>query len=206
MPAVSDVSGLSEPQSRRDRPAKALLNRGVIVDAALELVARDGLDGVTLRKVAQRLDTGPASLYVYVANRDELLGRMLDRVLSEVEPVAVKHKRWRRRLLELFTAMLEALDRYPGIAHVALDSTATRPVAQAIAENATELLRAGGFDDQSAAWTRDALLLFTAATGVEHSVRAGGAEERHDDEDDLERFTFGLNALIRGARDSAPAV
>jgi AcrR family transcriptional regulator len=63
----------SEPVSRRDRPAKELLSRTAIVDAALALVQRSGLESVTLRRVAERLDTGPASLYVYFSNRDELL-------------------------------------------------------------------------------------------------------------------------------------
>lgn len=165
------VAETIEPQSRRDRPAKALLSRGVIVDAALELVAQQGLDAVTLRKVADRLDTGPASLYVYVENRDELLERMLDRVLSEVPEITVKHKRWRRRLVELFTAMLEALDRYPGIARAALNASPARPAADAIAHNALGLLRAGGIDEQSATWTCDALILVTVATAVRHAAR-----------------------------------
>jgi AcrR family transcriptional regulator len=59
-----------------------------IIETALELVKQDGLEAVTLRNVAQRLDTGPASLYIYVANRDDLLQRLVDRAvpLSESCP------------------------------------------------------------------------------------------------------------------------
>lgn len=228
------MTDLSEPHSRRDRPAKALLSRAVIVDAALELVAAHGLEAVTLRKVADRLDTGPASLYVYVENRDELLERMLDRALSEVPEIPVKHKRWRRRLVELFSEVLVALDRYPGIAQAAIPAPLSLPAMAAIGANALALLREGGLDEQAATWTRDALILFTVATAmqdaagrtrgdVEGRTRAG-AEERTppgeqadegswaDDEpaertlidDGSEQFTFALNAIIRGARDSQP--
>ena len=109
-----------EPQSRRDRPAKPPLSRAAITSAALDLVREDGLESITLRKVADRLDTGPASLYVYVPNREALLERMLDTVLAEVPLVRVGRKKWQPRLATLFSAMLETLNRYPGIAEVGL--------------------------------------------------------------------------------------
>src|SRR3984885_15850477 len=109
MPA--GVAQASDPPSRRDRPGKPPLSRAAIVETALMLVQQDGLDAVTLRNVAQRLDTGPASLYVYVANRDELLERVLDQVLSEVSAVRVESRRWQARLVESFSGCLAALDR-----------------------------------------------------------------------------------------------
>ncbi len=185
-PAVPDES--DEPASRRDRPAKELLSRAAIIDAALELVRRSGLESVTLRQVAAQLDTGAASLYVYVANRDDLLRRMLDRVLSEVEPVPVKPKRWRRRLAELFTEMLAVLDRYPGIATVALSSLPAPSSSRAIRANGLELLAAGGVKEQQASWICDSLLLHTIATAVEV-------------DHDPDRFAFAIAALIESGRD-----
>jgi AcrR family transcriptional regulator len=177
-----------EPVSRRDRPAKELLSRAAIIDAALELVRRSGLEQVTLRQVAAQLDTGAASLYVYVANRDDLVRRMLDRVLSEVEPVPVKPKRWRRRLAELFTEMLAVLDRYPGIATVALSSLPAPISTGAIRANGLELLAAGGVKEQQASWICDSLLLHTIATAV-------------DVDHDPDRFAFAIAALIESGRD-----
>ncbi|MGO9958099.1 MAG: TetR/AcrR family transcriptional regulator [Solirubrobacteraceae bacterium] len=231
---MREIRDLDEPRSRRDRPAKPPLGRAVITEAALELVRQNGLDSVTLRRVADRLDTGPASLYVYVANREALLERMFDRVLSEVPRVAVKPRSWQEGLVELFSAMLAALDRYPGIAQVGLGAMATTPGGLAISENALALLRAGGVADQAAAWACDALLLFTVATGVEHAIERRPTLPGHKSPDrdyvgaarelfrslpsdryptlnrmavamttggDVERFEFGLTALIRGARD-----
>lgn len=50
----------------------------------LRILDRDGLDALTMRRVAKELDTGPASLYVYVANRDDLMAAMLDAALAQV--------------------------------------------------------------------------------------------------------------------------
>lgn len=168
MPLIREVD---EPQSRRDRPAKPPLSRAVITAAALEIVRQDDLDTVTLRKVADRLDTGPASLYVYVENREALLERMLDQVLSEVPAVRVDPRTWQKRLLELFTAMRAALNRYPGIAQVGLGSLSNSPAGLAIAENTLALMHAGGVPDQASAWACDALLLYTYAHAVEHAIQ-----------------------------------
>jgi AcrR family transcriptional regulator len=167
---LTGVTQLSEPRSRRDRPAKPPLSRAAIVETALDLARQDGLGAVTLRNVAKRLDTGPASLYVYVANRDDLLERLLDRALSGVPVAPVDPGRWQQQLTGLFTAALDALCRYPGLAQVALGSIPVWPSALAITDNALALMRAGGIPDQAAAWAADALYLLTAATAVEHGI------------------------------------
>jgi AcrR family transcriptional regulator len=189
-----------EPHSRRDRPAKPPLSRAAITDAALELVREQGLDAVTLRKVADRLDTGPASLYVYVPNRDALLERMLETVLAEVPLMRVGRKKWQPRLTELFRGMLNTLNQYPGIATVGLGSSPVGPGARGITENALALMNAGGVSTRTAACAYDALRLFTLAHAIEYAIelRRGPVE---DGDDHLERFEFGLNALVRGARD-----
>ena len=88
--------------SRRDRPAKPALSQAAIVDAALVLLDSDGLDGVSMRRVAQALDTGPASLYVYVHNRDELVSLLVDRVAGEVSlPIVGPESDWREQLIDL---------------------------------------------------------------------------------------------------------
>jgi AcrR family transcriptional regulator len=167
---LATVTEPGEPRSRRGRPAKPLLSRAAIIDAALELVRQDSLEAVTLRNVAERLDTGPASLYVYVANREDLLERMLDSVLSQVPAVTVDPGRWREQLTGLFAAVLDALCRYPGLAQVALGSIPAWPSALVITETALALLRAGGIPDQAAAWASDALYLVTVATAVEDGI------------------------------------
>src|SRR2546423_242341 len=73
------------PRSTRDRPAKAPLSRDAVIDAGLRILRAEGIDAVTMRRVASELDTGAASLYVYVENREDLLNQMFDAVVGELD-------------------------------------------------------------------------------------------------------------------------
>jgi AcrR family transcriptional regulator len=70
--------------SRRQRPAKPALTRHGIVDAAVSIMQSQGLGKVTMRSVAAALDTGPASLYVYVRDVEDLHAQILDAQLAPV--------------------------------------------------------------------------------------------------------------------------
>ncbi|GAA1253140.1 TetR/AcrR family transcriptional regulator [Prauserella halophila] len=70
--------------SPRTRPAGPLSREG-IVSAAITLADRDGLDTVSMRRVAEHLRTGPASLYRHVSNRDELVTAMVEQVVAQRE-------------------------------------------------------------------------------------------------------------------------
>jgi len=61
-----------------------------IARAAIELADADGLDGVTMRKVADRLGRSAMSLYTYVPSKAELVDLMLDTSLGEV-PASARH-------------------------------------------------------------------------------------------------------------------
>ena len=63
------------------------LSRDKIVDAALRLMDREGLQGVSMRKLAQELDAGAATLYWHVGDKEQLLGLMLDRIVGESQVV-----------------------------------------------------------------------------------------------------------------------
>ncbi|MBO2465802.1 TetR/AcrR family transcriptional regulator C-terminal domain-containing protein [Actinomadura sp. LCR2-06] len=68
-------------RARREQPT---LSRDQIVDAALELLDAEGLNGLSMRRLGTRLNSGATSVYWHVANKDELLELALDRVMAEV--------------------------------------------------------------------------------------------------------------------------
>ena len=180
-----DMDAPARPRSTRDRPAKAPLSENAIVDAALAITKAEGLDAVTMRRVAAELDTGAASLYVYVRNRDELLRAMLDRARRALcrwsRPsrnagasrsttcCAASARRWRP--IRDWPALL------PG-------ELLTTDNALAGAENLLGILLAGGIATQDAAWACDILTLIVTATAVEADVRraAGHATDADRDE------------------------
>lgn len=159
------------PVSRRARPAKAPLSRDAIVRTGLAVLDRDGLDALTMRRVAKELDTGPASLYVYVANRDDLMAAMLDEALALV-PLATLDGAgtWREQLHAVATATIGAMSRHEGLAAVALGAIPTGDNALLVLDRILALLKQGGLDDTRAAWAVDLLYLHIAAAAAEQST------------------------------------
>ncbi|XVU23632.1 TetR/AcrR family transcriptional regulator C-terminal domain-containing protein [Actinoplanes sp. CA-054009] len=141
----------------RTRPAKAPLGRAAVVAAALALVDEIGFAAVTMRRVAQALDTGPASLYVYVADRDELMALAYDLALAEVELPGPADGDWRARLESLVSRTASALAGHDDLALVALTGVQTGPNALRLTEETLRLLREGGIDDAHCAWAADLL-------------------------------------------------
>ncbi|MEW2416300.1 TetR/AcrR family transcriptional regulator [Streptomyces sp. NPDC046866] len=164
--------------STRTRPAKPPLSERAVVDAGLRVLRREGLDAVTMRKVAAELDTGPASLYVYVAQREELLRLMLDAVVATVplpELPADPPGDWRERLAGLITDVIHALNAHPGIGRVSLGSIPAGPAWLDLFDRVLGLLLAGGIDRQRAAWGCDLIALHIGAVTYEVSVAAPAA-------------------------------
>src|ERR1035438_6631079 len=139
--------------SRRNRPAKAPLSRDAIVSTALHILERDGLSGLSLRRVAAALDTGAASLSVQVTG-------------AGILP-------WRDRLKVFLLAYLHVLYNRQGLAQLALSTIASGPNSLRIWEVLLGLLKEGGVDDLRAAWGIDLLTLYVTAIAAEQSVRRG---------------------------------
>ena len=185
------------PRSRRERPAKAPLSREAVVAAGLEILAAEGLAAVTMRRVAEALDTGPASLYVYVANSQELHHQLLDAVTGQVPLPDPDPARWREQFVELMTAALATLSRYPGVARVALADVPTGANILRITETMLALLRSGGVSDQAAAWGVDAMSLYLTGTAIERGV----FEERDWSEEQIQAHYDGV---VRTFADLSP--
>ncbi|HEX2910957.1 MAG TPA: TetR/AcrR family transcriptional regulator [Chloroflexia bacterium] len=159
--------------SRRARPAKAPLSREVIVSTALNLLTQEGLAGLSLRKIAAALDTGPASLYVYVANLRELHELMLDQALGTVSLPSPSEQAggWRERLTAVLFSYLNVLSRRPGLAQLALSTIPTGPNALRLIDTLLGLLLEGGIGPEQAAWAVDLFTLYVAAISAEQDVR-----------------------------------
>jgi AcrR family transcriptional regulator len=155
--------------SRRSRPAKAPLSRDVIVSSALEILDRDGLSGLSLRRVATALDTGAASLYVYLANLDELHALMLDRALAAVQLPRSRKLSWRGRLKAFLLSYLHVLYDRRGLAQLALTTISSGPHTLRIWERLLGLLKEGGVEDAKAVWGVDLLTLYVTAVAAEKS-------------------------------------
>ncbi|MFH9563944.1 TetR/AcrR family transcriptional regulator [Streptomyces globisporus] len=91
-------------------------SRAQITTAALALADAEGLAAVSMRALAQRLGTGPASLYRYVGSRDELLDLMADAVAGELDLSVAPAGDWLDDLVDLARQSKAAHVRHPWLA------------------------------------------------------------------------------------------
>ena len=211
----------SEVASRRTRPAKPPLSRDAIVAEALRQITADDGGGMSLRKIAKALDTGPASLYAYVDDMSELQTLVLDHALAAVE-VGPAGGPWRDRLEALLRSYAEVLAASPALAQLAFQTTAMGPNALRITEVLLEILDEAGLDQATAAWALALLNTFIAAIAAEHAhgsdpgapdgpltqaINRAPADEyprvhaaRHEIMSGTgeERFAWSIDVLIRG--------
>ncbi|MFD4432773.1 TetR/AcrR family transcriptional regulator [Nocardia sp. NPDC058497] len=156
------------PVSRRARPAKAPLSREVVIETGLRILDADGSAALTMRRVAQELDTGAASLYVYVAHRDDLMTGMLDLVLSTVTTPTGGD--WRQRLTALVENAIEALGRHEGLALHAFGRIPATEHALGLIEQLLALVREGGLDPATATWAVDLIHRHITAVAAEQAA------------------------------------
>ncbi|MFD4253445.1 TetR/AcrR family transcriptional regulator [Amycolatopsis thermoflava] len=162
----------SGPVSRRERPAKPALSRRWIVDTAVRVMRSEGLDKVTMRRLAKELDTGPASLYVYVSSTAELHAAVLDALLGEVDLAAEDAgPGWREQLIGVLTSYTLTLMEHPQLARSALVARPSERNYLNLVERILDLLARSGAPREQVAWGVDALLQYATAAAAEHGTQ-----------------------------------
>lgn len=156
--------------NRRERPAKPALSREGIIDCALKILHAEGLAKVTMRRIAGELDTGAASLYVYIQNTEDLHAQILDALLASVVPIAAATGTWRDRLKQALSNYMKVLFDHPEIARMAMSTLPSGPNYLSLVEALLGLLKEGEVADRDAAWAVDLLLLYATANAAEHSA------------------------------------
>ncbi|MGE1098063.1 TetR/AcrR family transcriptional regulator [Bacillus altitudinis] len=153
--------------SRRSRPAKEPLSRELIVKTAYELLKEQGIEGMSMRKVAKALDTGPASLYVYVNNVQELSAYVLDYGLGQMVYPDSKDSTWKEQLFDLLHTYFLLLFEKPGLAEISLSTIPQGTNFLQLTEHLLAALHEGGIKSTSAAWGVDLLLLYVSSVAYE---------------------------------------
>ncbi|WP_413316644.1 TetR/AcrR family transcriptional regulator [Agrococcus sp. 1P02AA] len=203
------------------RGPKRELSTERIVEAAIELADADGLDAVSMGKVAARLGAAPMSLYRYVTGKDDLLLLMFD-TASEVT-VPGSGSTWRERLTEWAMFVRTTYDAHPWLADLPPSSIPTTPNRLAIIEDGLAALEGVRMPDAGKLPTLLLLLgyigLYAKASSnaavddavrqalpalvtderfplLAPAVRAGVFEHRETDAD--VGFGFGLRRLLDG--------
>ena len=161
------------PWARRrdgERARRVSLTREAIVDAALAVLDRAGLDGFSMRAVAEELGTGAGSLYWHVRGKEDLFNLMVERVIGELEVPDPDPPRWQEQAKELARQMRRLLKSHRDLARLTIGRIPLGPNAMEANERILAILREGGVPDRTAAWVVDLMSLFVGAFAFEESL------------------------------------
>jgi AcrR family transcriptional regulator len=151
-------------------PRKKPITVERITDAALEVVATEGYDALTIRRVAAMLGTGPSSLYAHIVNKADIDDLLIGRLCSELVLPKPDPARWREQIRDVCAQIRDQYLRYPGISRAALAMVPTNLETLRVNEGMLAILLAGGIQPQTAAWAIDALSLYVAGYALETSM------------------------------------
>ena len=159
-------SATLEEQAERTR-----LTRAVVVDRALQLADADGLEALTIRKLATDLGVTPMALYWHFRSKDELLEGLAERVWSELDLRLDSAMPWSDQLRGLLESLLRVLRAHPAGSELLMHSDKQSESQANATEVTLELLREAGFDPEtasaiarSALWT--AIMLVMSEPGA----------------------------------------
>jgi TetR/AcrR family tetracycline transcriptional repressor len=160
-------------KGRGDQPAREPLTPERIADAALAIIDAQGVDGLTVRALAQALGVGTMTLYWYVRDKDEVLDLVADRLLAGVilPPASLN---WRAAVREGAFAVRAALLRHARAVPVVAWRGSFGPNGLQLVEGSIAAFRAAGFGPQDAADAYFTVSNFVTGFCVFEASAAGG--------------------------------
>lgn len=169
------------------------LDRERIVDAALDVLSTEGLEALTMRRLARRLGTAPMSLYRHVDGKAELLALVVERI-AESLPAVDAGGPWDVTVRETLGAIRRLLVLHPGIGVAVTSEALFTPSVLAAVEGLLGALRGAGLDEREAARTFVVLWNYTfGGAMVEQSLLPASAAGSPPNQD--------AEALLSGQRD-----
>lgn len=162
-PAIPPPPWQRLPPDRGRRRRRDPITREAIVRKALELLDRDGLDALSMRRVADELGTGAASLYWHVGSKDGLLDLVLDEVIGEQHVPDPEPDRWAEQLKNVAHDMRRTILRHRDIVRISIGRIPMGPNALRYSERILAVLREGGVPDELAVLGHH--LLFSVVNG-----------------------------------------
>jgi TetR/AcrR family transcriptional regulator, tetracycline repressor protein len=202
------------------------LHRADVLAGALVLLDADGLEGLTMRKLAAHLGVQAGALYWHFQNKRALLDAMADALLADVAGPALEGT-WDRQLTDLGQQLRAALLAHRDGARVFAGSFTTEPNTLRLGPMSIEIVRSAGIPVERAGWVAFSLLYYVLGHCIEEQAQAeltaggdwkaralGSLEPDGSDfdqamaativADPAERFAYGLELLIDGIRSQLP--
>lgn len=120
------------------------LTRDRVLSTAVALADQEGIEALSMRKLAQAFDVVPMALYRHVANKDELLDALVDVVIGEIDP-PLEGVDWKEALRTRILSARRALLRHPWASRLMESRTTPTPVVLGYMDSMIGMFRTGGF-------------------------------------------------------------
>jgi AcrR family transcriptional regulator len=159
-PVSSPLRTASSPSSTRAAAPRGRLSRERITEAALALIERDGLEALTMRRLAEELGIGTMTLYGYFRDKEELLDALVDTAAGQLE-VPSDGGTWKSQIRALMEEIRRALVEHPVGVLLRQRRPMWSPGALRISEAGLRTLREAGFSKADAARAYRSLFNYT---------------------------------------------
>jgi len=151
------VRNQEEPESDKPR-----LSKRTVTENALKLADADGLDALTIRKLAQHLGVTPMALYWHFRSKEDLLEGVAEQVWGEIDVRVDPVTPWWAQLQRGLESLVAVLRAHPAAPQLLLEHEKRNEAALRATETVLEILRTAGFDAQHAS----AIARSTLWTGI----------------------------------------
>lgn len=181
-------------ENRQNATNRVTLTPRAVVEGALALADAEGLEAVTIRRLARELGVTPMALYWHFRSKDELLEGMAASVFEEIDLSVDASATWQEQLRVLLGSMVGVLRIHPSTAILLSTRTVSSESSLLATEVALDILRRGGFSPTEATQiTRHALSTITNLVSGEPGVVA--REESRELIDSRRRARLFLGSL-----------
>ena len=155
------------------------LSREVVADRALALADSEGIEAVTIRRLAGELGVTPMALYWHFRTKEDLLAGLGDRVLDGVE-VPERSGEWSNDLRAALVAVVTAMRPHPQVAHLVAERIMAHPKGLALSELGLSALSEAGFGPEPASYLIQQALraALSMVTGDQVDESGRSSEER----------------------------
>jgi AcrR family transcriptional regulator len=135
------------------------LSRAAVAEHALKLADAEGLDAVTIRRLAQDLGVTPMALYWHFKNKDELLLGIVHHALAGVKATRKPADPWQHQLRAMVQSLIAVMREHPSLTALlqAVDMRQASSFSRAT-NDALELLTRGGYSLEDGYWAASYLL------------------------------------------------
>jgi TetR/AcrR family transcriptional regulator, tetracycline repressor protein len=148
--------------ARRSPGQRAGLTREAVLAGARAALAEDGVDALSMRRLARRLGVAPNALYSHVAGRDDLIDALLDDTLGEVRGPDPNRGDWRQGIETMMRRTYEVLLAHPDLVPLYVARRGARgPNAVALGEQMLAMLAHGGIEGDAATEAMRTLIVHT---------------------------------------------